>query len=164
MPPAPDPSPGVFVKDAPAFTVMHSETIKVRFRDTDAQGHLYFANYLVYADEVSGALMSTLGFNWVDATQAPCFVFTANIDCNYLHECHMDDSVRVDVGYQRLGNTSATLGFDMHDVRSGRRLVQGTITQVFVDKTSRKPCPIPETLRQHLEAVAPNLLPPAHAV
>ncbi len=136
---------------------MHSETIKVRFRDTDAQGHLYFANYLVYADEVAGTFMSTLGFNWVDPRQAPCLVFTANISCDYLHECRMDDRVRVDVGYQRLGNTSATMGFLMHDEKSENPLVRGTITQVFVDKQTRKPCPIPETLRQRLIATAPAL-------
>lgn len=148
---------GSFVEDKQRFTVMHSESIKVRFRDTDAQGHLYFANYLVYADEASGALMSSLGFNWIDPAQAPCFVFTANINCDYLHECRMDDIVRVDVGYQRLGNSSATLGFDMHEQRSGTRLVRGTITQVFVDKVSRKPCAIPEALRRHLVAVSPAL-------
>ena len=27
-------------------------TIKVRFADTDANGHAFFANYLVFADEV----------------------------------------------------------------------------------------------------------------
>lgn len=145
------------MKDIQTFTVMHSETIKVRFRDTDAQGHLYFANYLVYADEAAGAFMTTLGFDWVDPQQAPCLVFTANISCDYLHECRMDDRVRVDVGYQRLGNTSATMGFLMHEEKSETPLVRGTITQVFVDKQTRKPCPIPDALRQRLMATAPAL-------
>lgn len=143
--------------DTQAFTVMHSERIKVRFRDTDAQGHLYFANYLVFADEASGACMSALGFNWVDPERAPCFVFTANINCDYLHECRMDDVVRVDVGYQRLGNSSATLGFVMHEDSHGTRLARGTITQVFVDKQRRKSCAIPKDLRETLIAAAPAL-------
>lgn len=145
------------MNQAAPFTVMHSETIKVRFRDTDAQGHLYFANYLVFADEASGAFMNTLGFNWVDPESAPCFVFTANINCNYLHECRMDDRVRVDLGYQRLGRTSATLGFNMTEEGSGALLTRGSITQVFVDKRSRKPCPIPQDLRERLLATAPEL-------
>ncbi|MFT7321055.1 MAG: acyl-CoA thioester hydrolase, partial [Congregibacter sp.] len=29
----------------------YQETLRVRFRDTDAQGHMFFANYLVFADE-----------------------------------------------------------------------------------------------------------------
>ena len=37
-----------------------SDNVKVRFRDLDAQGHLYFANYLVYGDEVLGAYMEEL--------------------------------------------------------------------------------------------------------
>lgn len=39
----------------------YSDAIQVRFSDTDAQGHLCFANYLVYADEVAGVYMESLG-------------------------------------------------------------------------------------------------------
>ena len=31
-------------------TLPFSDTVRVRYSDTDAQGHLYFANYLVYAE------------------------------------------------------------------------------------------------------------------
>ena len=36
-------------------------TIKVRFADTDANGHAFFANYLVFADEVLGEYWGVLG-------------------------------------------------------------------------------------------------------
>ena len=49
-----------------------SDTVKVRYRDLDAQGHLYFANYLVYGDEVLGAYMEKLGLNIMDPLLAPC--------------------------------------------------------------------------------------------
>ena len=32
-------------------------TIKVRFADTDANGHAFFGNYFVFADEVLGGIL-----------------------------------------------------------------------------------------------------------
>ena len=40
-----------------------SQVMPVRFSDLDAQGHLYFANYLVYGDEVVSKYMEELGLN-----------------------------------------------------------------------------------------------------
>ena len=59
-----------------------SDIMKVRFSDTDAQGHLYFANYLVYADEVLGFYMEELGYLAMNAQQAPCFIFTVILNCD----------------------------------------------------------------------------------
>jgi hypothetical protein len=51
----------------------YSDLVRVRFSDTDAQGHLYFANYLVYADEVVGHYMEELGFSAMNPGEAPCW-------------------------------------------------------------------------------------------
>ena len=52
----------------------------------DAQGHLYFANYMVYADEVLGAYMEQLGLGAMNPHTAPCLIFTVDIRCEYLSE------------------------------------------------------------------------------
>ena len=123
------------------------EILKVRFRDTDSQGHMFFANYLVFADEVAGNYMRTLGFDWSDPDTLPTYVFTANASCDYLHECLAGDEVRVDVAYSRLGNTSATLSFSLTRVADEQTLAKGSFAQVFVDRETRKPTPVPDSLR-----------------
>jgi acyl-CoA thioester hydrolase len=129
----------------------YRETLLVRYRDTDAQGHMFFANYLVFADEVAGHYMETLGFDWSHPDRFPCFVFTVNANCDYLSECHAGDRVEVAVGYQRIGNTSATLGFTLTRCHDGEALARGTFTQVFVDRETRKPVPVPENIRASLD-------------
>ena len=37
--------------------------IKVRFADTDANGHAFFGNYFVFADEVLGEYWQELGLD-----------------------------------------------------------------------------------------------------
>lgn len=137
--------------------IAYSETMQVRFRDTDAQGHFYFANYLVFADEVSGNYLRELGYDWSDPAGVPCMMFTANISCDYLHECRMGDLVRVEVGYEHLGNSSARLGFHLFNENTSTALAKGSLTQVFIDHATRRPCAIPEPIRRAIGERQPNL-------
>ena len=82
-----------------------SEIVKLRYRDLDAQGHLYFANYLVFADEVLGTYMEQLGLNLMDPLTAPCLIFTVNINCDYLNEIAGNSDIVVFTGYGRLGKS-----------------------------------------------------------
>jgi acyl-CoA thioester hydrolase len=134
-----------------------SDIVRVRFSDTDAQGHLYFANYLVYADEVAGFYMEELGFSAMNPQQAPCFIFTVNINCDYIDECKAYDTVRVFVGYGRLGNSSAELLFELYNEETGAALARGSLTQVYVDKHSRQPTGIPAEFRAAILARQPQL-------
>ena len=137
---------------SPSDGAPYSETMQVRFRDTDAQGHMFFANYLVFADEVAGNYMRTLGFNWSDPDNMPTYVFTANANCDYVHECRAGEQVSVEVAYHRVGNTSAALSFSMRRVSDGELLARGSFTHVFVDPATRRPTAVPETVRQALRA------------
>lgn len=38
--------------------------VKVRYADTDAQGHVYFANYLVYFDIGTTDYMKAIGYSY----------------------------------------------------------------------------------------------------
>ncbi|MEO1078845.1 MAG: thioesterase family protein [Pseudomonadota bacterium] len=129
----------------------YRETIKVRFRDTDSQGHMFFANYLVFADEVAGNYMRSLGFDWSDPDSLPTYVFTANATCDYLHECVAGDDVEVEVAYTRVGNTSATMSFSLTRKVDDTRLATGGFTQVFVDRDTRRPTPVPANVRERVE-------------
>ena len=134
------------------MTTHYRETLRVRYRDTDAQGHMFFANYLVFADEVAGNYMRTLGFDWSHPGDMAVFVFTANANCDFLNECLAGEAVCVDVAYERIGRTSATLGFSLSRENDGTELARGSFTQVFVDAKTRRPTPVPESVRKSFDA------------
>lgn len=119
------------------------QTITVRYRDLDAQGHLYFANYLVYVDEVVGAYSEALGLDVMDRKRAPCMIFTVNIHCDYLNEVTGNNKIDVYTGYKRLGNSSAEVVFELYNKVNGVLLAKGGLTQVFIDSKTRKSMPIP---------------------
>jgi acyl-CoA thioester hydrolase len=134
-----------------------SEIVKVRFRDMDAQGHLYFANYMVYADEVLGAYMEELGLAAMNPNTAPSLIFTVDIRCEYLSEIAGNGQVRVAVGYSRLGNASADAIFELYNNATGILLAKGGLTQVFVDPETRKSMPIPPFFKAGILERQPEL-------
>lgn len=140
-----------------ASTLPFSDTLRVRYSDTDPQGHLYFANYLVYADEVAGFYMESLGLQAMNPQQAPCFIFTVNVSCDYLGECKSFDTVRVFTGYSRLGRTSADISFEIYNEDSASLLAKGSITQVFTDKETRAAIEIPALFRAAIVKNRPSL-------
>ena len=123
----------------------------------DAQGHLYFANYMVYADEVLGAYMEQLGLGAMNPHTAPCLIFTVDIRCEYLSEISGTGEVSVAVGYNRLGNSSADAVFELYNNATGILLAKGGLTQVFVDPETRKSMPIPAFFKAGILERQPEL-------
>jgi len=139
----------------------YGDNMRVRFSDMDAQGHLYFANYMIYADEVLGFYMEELGLGAMNPHKAPCLIFTVNIRCEYAGEIGGNGTVAVRVGYARLGKSSADAVFELYNNATGEKLAYGGLTQVFVDPQTRKSMPIPPFFRDAIVDRQPELQPEA---
>ena len=67
--------------------------IKVRFADTDANGHAFFGNYFVFADEVLGEYWSELGLDVADVVNPDFLTFTVNANMDFLGESLAGDTL-----------------------------------------------------------------------
>ena len=132
-------------------------TIKVRFADTDANGHAFFANYLVFADEVLGEYWGELGLDVSDVVGQDFLTFTVNANIDFLGESLAGDTLEVEVKSERIGNSSVVIGFSLRNLRTEELTGRGSFTYVFVDKQTRKSCPIPAHFRTALIDRHPEL-------
>ncbi|MBT6038894.1 MAG: acyl-CoA thioesterase [Halieaceae bacterium] len=132
-------------------------TIKVRFADTDANGHAFFANYLVFADEVLGEYWGELGLDVSDVVGQDFLTFTVNANIDFLGESLAGDTLEVEVKSERIGNSSVVIGFSLRNLRTEELTGRGSFTYVFVDKQTRKSCPIPAHFRATLIDRHPEL-------
>ncbi|MCZ7677518.1 MAG: acyl-CoA thioesterase [Sandaracinaceae bacterium] len=57
--------------------------MQVRFADTDAQGHMYFANYLTFCDEALAAYMRHIGYPWQALVEDGLDMFYRAARCEY---------------------------------------------------------------------------------
>jgi len=125
----------------------YSGEIQVRFADTDANGHMYFANYLVLADEVAGEYWKRLGWDYGCLHDLPALTFTVNTNIDFISECLAGDMLSVGVAITRIGRSSLTMSLEISNQRNGLLSATGTFTTVFVDKVTRSSISIPESFR-----------------
>lgn len=130
---------------------------KIRFADTDANGHMYFGNYLVIADEVMSEYWAELGWDFNKLYEQPALTFTVNVNIDFVSECLGGDTVDVAVRFSRLGTKSLGVEFEMTNRRTAELAARGSMTSVFVDKETRKGIPIPPEFRQRIMEKQPEL-------
>ena len=129
--------------------------IKVRFADTDANGHTYFGSYLVLADEVVSEYLEQVG--WDAGPDGDFLTFTANANIDFVGECLAWDILDVSCSFTRLGNSSCTLEFEMLNTTTHEIATRGSFVYVFVDKETRKSRLIPQQVRDSIIAAQPEL-------
>ncbi|MBW2380384.1 MAG: acyl-CoA thioesterase [Deltaproteobacteria bacterium] len=86
-------------------------TMRVRFRDTDMQGHVYFGNYFVFCDEALGAYMRAIGMPWQDMVKSGTDMFYVNASCDYLGSAKFEEDVHIETRISKLGSSSVTSAF-----------------------------------------------------
>lgn len=125
-------------------------TMRVRFRDTDVQGHVYFGNYFEFCDEAYSAYMRAIGMPWQELVKSGTDMFYASATCDYLGSARFEDTIHIEARISEIGNTSVTSGFiirnEAHEV-----LARATLTSVCVDPKAREKKRVPDRFR---EAVA----------
>ena len=62
----------------------HIYKTDIRYRDTDAQGHVYFANYFVFCDEAWGAYMRHIGVPYQGLAKFGVDTYYVNAKCEYV--------------------------------------------------------------------------------
>ena len=125
---------------------------RVRFGETDLQGVVYYANYLLFAEVGRIAYLRELGVDYTRDLIAKGVDFTiGEASVRYQAPLRFDDEydIRVRVGEIRGSSWTFEYAFDRAD---GQRCAIGSTVQVIVDSTTRRAGRIPAELRAVLEA------------
>ena len=122
----------------------------VRYADTDAQGHVYFANYLTYFDEAFTGYLHAIGYPPKQMLGDGVDVVYRDAQCEYLGSGRFEDRLRIGVRAERFGNTSFTLACLIE--RDGDAVARGRLTNVCVDHATMTKVPVPEAFRAAVQA------------
>jgi acyl-CoA thioester hydrolase len=132
---------------SPAPATGPEHWLPLRFRDLDAFGHVYHAEYLTLLDE---ARTRWLG----EAVQLedPGSYVVARLEIDYVSSLTLaDEAVRVDVEVLRVGTTSLTLRETMHP-RDGRVVTRDRAVVVLRDRATGLSRPLSDAERAAVEA------------
>ena len=83
---------------------------------------------------------------------APTLGVVAETSCRYYREVSFPVTVDVGVRANRLGRTSVVFEFGVFLPEVETVAAHGLWAQVYVDRATRRPVPLPDAVRTHLEA------------
>ena len=134
---------------ADAYPFAHRQ--RVRFGETDLQGVVYYANYLLFAEVGRFAYLRSLGIDRSDLVRRGIDFTIGEANVRYQAPLHFDDEfdIRVRVGEIRGFSWAFEYAFDRAD---GQRCAVGYTVQVIVDPKTARAARIPADLRAIFEA------------
>jgi 1,4-dihydroxy-2-naphthoyl-CoA hydrolase len=133
---------------------MYQHRTMMRLRDTDAAGVIYFPHVFDLAHEALEAFMDSVGMN------IGLLLRTASFDLPVVH-CEADLRQPIFPGHKLLieislgdtGESSFTLTYAIRE-SGGDILATARIVHVMIDRKTRQPMPLTDTLRQTLNQLA----------
>lgn len=134
---------------SPKYKFYHP--LRVRYIETDAQGHVFFGHYLNYFDVGLLEYTRALGYTYPDMVASGVDMFYVEANCQYKGRAYFDDLLHVHTRIGHIGNTSFAFEFAIYRQPADVLIATGGITAVAVDTQTEQPIRVPDELR---EAVA----------
>ena len=122
--------------------------IQVRFADTDALGHVFFANYFIFFDEAVSGLLRALGHSYQDLRAQNLEFVYAHAECDYAASALFEDVLHVYARVAHIGTTSVT--FECHAQRAADEVVlaRGKLVCVMRSVDTGAKAVVPESFRR----------------
>ncbi len=132
----------------------HFQTITTRWMDNDAYGHVNNVVYYSFFDTVVNTYL--IEQSVLDIEKSPVIGLVVETLCQYKKELTYPEPVDAGLRVGRLGNTSVRYEIGLFRAGDDMPAATGHFVHVYVDRTTRKPAPLPAALRAALE---PLVLP-----
>ena len=128
-----------------------STSLKVRFNETDAQGHVNFAWYLTYFDVALTEYLRSVGFSYQRMLDENMDMLYVDSHAAYKAPAHFDDTLRIHCCAGKIGNSSVRFDFQIFNETNSCLTANGEITIVMADHRTFQKMRIPDPFRQVLE-------------
>lgn len=126
--------------------------VRVRFADTDADGGVYYANYLTYFSSGRHGLLHEAGISLNRLAKEDGLRFLAvEATCRFHASAYFDDVLRVRARVDHLGNRSVVIVYEIVRPENGGEtlIATGKVAQVFAN-SENKSVPLPPWIREAL--------------
>lgn len=123
----------------------HEFVYKPIYKDTDAEGVVYYANYLGFFERGRTELLEKMGVNLKEIKDEQNIVFAVtNVNCDYKAPAALYDEIRITT---KIASTSAVRMIFEQEVFKGKQLlVSAKITLCAINLKDFKPARLPVAL------------------
>lgn len=120
-----------------------------RWSDNDQYGHLNNTVYYQAMDTAVNAWMIAEG--GLDP-QGDAIALCAASSCEFHAPAAFPDALEVGIGIERLGTTSVSWALGILREGTDEQIATGRFVHVFVDAATRRPTPVPASIRSAIES------------
>ena len=129
----------------------HFLRITTRWMDNDVYGHINNVVYYSYFDTVvNGYLIAERA---LDIEKSEVIGLVVETQCKYFAPVTFPDAVHAGLRVAHLGTSSVRYEIGLFRNDDDGASAQGHFVHVYVDRTSRKPVPLPPAMRAALERI-----------
>jgi len=122
--------------------------LRVRYSETDPQGVVHNANYLMYFDTTITEYFRALGYDQqADAKRTGVDFHVVKSLIEYKAPVRFDQEIDVGARVARIGNSSLVFELAILPKDGADALVTGEIVWVYTSQQTHRPVPIPASIR-----------------
>ena len=122
--------------------------VKVRFNETDLQGHVNFGHYLFYFDAALTEYLAAVGYDFQALLDDGVDLLSAESHCNYRSPAQWPEVLNIHARIGHFGRRSIRFEFDIRAQKDGRQVATGHIVAVTAERGTWAERKVPEKLRQ----------------
>jgi acyl-CoA thioester hydrolase len=136
---------GIILRVKNDFKFHH--TLRVRFAETDKQGIVFNANFMLYCDVAQAEYFRAIGMKFQDLLQMGTDTVLARITMDFKSTATFDDLLEVYGRVSKIGNTSFVMDFEIYPQDEDRLISSANAIYVCVDPETLKALRVPDELR-----------------
>ena len=125
--------------------------ITTRWMDNDVYGHVNNAIYYSFFDTVVSGWLVDNGI--VDYERGRVIGLAVNSECSYFEPISFPEAITGGMRVGRIGSSSVTYSVGIFRGENDLAAAAGTFTHVYVDRDTRRPVPLSDSVRAKLESV-----------
>lgn len=129
--------------------MIHKMHIRVYYADTDAEGIVYHANYLVFAEKARAEFLYDRGMSNKDLLDRGIGVVIRQLEMKFKSPAYLEDLLTVETSLDEIGG--ASLQLTQRVMRGDTELVEIKMTEVFVDTKTLRPVRLPADIKAEYE-------------
>ena len=130
---------------------MSSLTVRVYYEDTDANGVVYYANYLKYIERGRTEHLRELGFELATIANVTGLIFVVkSVKADYLLPAFLDDTIVVQASIELVKHASLIFAQKITNKEKNTVLFNAEVKVVSVLKNNLKPCAFPQEILEKL--------------
>lgn len=130
----------------------HFSPIQTRWSDNDSYGHVNNVVYYAYFDTAVNNYLIARGA--LDIESGAVIGLVVETGCHYFAAAAFPDALQAGMRVVHLGNSSVRYEIAIFREGADLALAQGHFVHVYVDRVTRRPTALPDTLRAAVMALS----------